>query len=352
MTSSGNGNSVMLPGLHKVRAKGRTYYYAYRGGPALPDPDVDPRAFAEAYARHAKRREETQRTVSTLLAEYRASPEYAALAVESKRVREFRLDRIEKKFGALPLMGLAGAGMRGIIIDWRDSMAATPCAADDHIEVLNIVFNWAVDREKIAKNPAKKIGKLYSTNRSDVIFTPDELASVLAAARPDLRLLIRAAVATGLRCSDLCDLRWRDVDIEDGIIERTTNKSARDPVKTFMAILPAMRSVLTEATAGRIVGPASYVFLREGRPWKPKQASDAFAYVAGKAGIEKHFHDLRGNAATALSAAGVSSTDIDEWMGWKPGKGANMKKRYVARREVALRMAEQMAGLGIGTQPK
>ncbi len=344
MKASPRGSAnTMLPGVHRVKARGRVYYYAWRGGPALPDPGVDPRAFAEAYARHTIGRAAAEKTIYTLILDYRASPEWRRLSDETQRVRNFRLAAIEQKFGKLPLVFIAGAGMRGAIIAWRDAMADRPRAADDHIEALNVLLNWAVDRERIAKNPAKGIARLYSSNRSDVIFTDDELARIAADARPDLRMVVRAAVLTGLRAGDLADLRWRDVDLEDGIIERVTNKSRRDPVRTFMAILPELRGVLAEAAAERVVGPDSRVFLRAGRPWRPKQISDAFDYLVRKLNIDKHFHDLRGNAATALISAGVPPHDVDHWMGWKPGKGAGMKKRYVSRREVARELAEMLA---------
>jgi integrase len=337
----------MFPGVFRTRAKGRWYYYAWRGGPSLPDPEVDPPAFQKAFARATAKGTPAADTIALLISDYRKSPRWLSLSDETRRVRAFRLTAIETKFSTLPLSTFTAenaAKLRGLFIGWQEGMAATPRAADDHIEALNVLLGWGLDRGRVAVNPARGIFRLYSSNRSDVIFTDAEIAAVLKAARPDLRRIVRAALLTGLRAGDLAELRWDDVDLTDGLIERVTNKSRQKPVKTFVVILPAMRAVLAEAAHDRPAAFPHHVFLRGTRPWRSKQISDAFDYIVGKLGVEKHFHDLRGNAATALMAAGMDPADVDEWMGWRPGKGKGMRKRYVDRRTVAKAMADKLAG--------
>lgn len=333
----------MLPGVHRVKSKGRWYYYAWRGGPSLPDPEVDPRAHRERYEKLTAKGSPNNDTISRLLDDYLKSPRWEDLGAETRRVRMFRLNAIRDRFGTLPLAAITlehAPQLRGLFIGWQEGMRKTPRAADDHIEALNVLLGWGEERGRLKANPAKGIRRLYSSNRADVIFTEDEIARILAAARPDLRRIVRAALLTGLRAGDLADLRWSDID--DGVIERRTNKSG-GRTRTFIVILPAMRAVLAEAAHDRPEAHRERVFLRGAQPWSAKQISDAFDYIVRKLGIEKHFHDLRGNAATALMAAGVAPDHVDDWMGWRTGKGQGMRKRYVDRRSVMDALAAKIA---------
>lgn len=338
-----NGFQKMFPGAYRTKAKGRWYYYAWRNGPAIPDPEVDPRAFRDAFIKFTDKGGAD--SVGQLITDYLKSPRWNDLTVETQRVRKYRLDAIRERWATLPLSTLTvenGPKLRGLFTTWQESMAKTPRAADDHIEALNVLLGWGVERGRVAFNPARGIRRLYRSNRSDVIFTDDEIARVLQAARLDLRRIVRAALLTGLRAGDLADLRWKDIDLADGVIERATLKS-RGRAVTFIAVLPAMRAVLAEAADDRPEAHRDRVFLRGAQPWSAKQISDAFDYVVRKLGIEKHFHDLRGNAATALMAAGMDPADVDEWMGWRAGKGKGMRKRYVDRRTVAKALADRLA---------
>ena len=48
-----------LPGIHVVRAKGKTYFYAWRGGPRMETHPSDPVKFALEYAHHHSKKEDT-----------------------------------------------------------------------------------------------------------------------------------------------------------------------------------------------------------------------------------------------------------------------------------------------------
>jgi integrase len=69
--------------------------------------------------------------------------------------------------------------------------------------------------------------KIAATDREDEKFeagrdipTPDEVKRVIAAAadKPRLCALLKVAALTGLRASELCGLRWFDVDLKDNVL--------------------------------------------------------------------------------------------------------------------------------------
>jgi len=84
---------VDLKGIAKVRAKGRTYYYAWRGGPRLRGEPGSPEflvSFHEAIENH--RMPDTGRFRS-LVVLYKASADYAKLAETTRKNWSPWLDR-------------------------------------------------------------------------------------------------------------------------------------------------------------------------------------------------------------------------------------------------------------------
>jgi hypothetical protein len=64
--------------------------------------------------------------------------------------------------------------------------------------------------------------------------------------------------------------------------------------------------------------------------------SDSFGDAARRAGIDKHFHDLRGTAAPRLYLAGFTLREIAEVLAWEAAHEERIIHRYV-RRDALLR---------------
>jgi hypothetical protein len=94
---------VDLKGLHKVTAKGRTYWYAWRGGPRLlAQPGTD--AFvAELQAARDSRTAGDPGKIGGLCARYRASDEWKTLADSTRKNWAPWIDRVQEHFGPLSI---------------------------------------------------------------------------------------------------------------------------------------------------------------------------------------------------------------------------------------------------------
>src|SRR4051812_16218627 len=92
---------VKLKGITKVTAKGRTYYYAWRGGPRLRG-EPGSAEFMASYneAVESRRTSEPGRFKSLVIA-YRASADYKNLAESTRKNWTPWLDRIADYFGDL-----------------------------------------------------------------------------------------------------------------------------------------------------------------------------------------------------------------------------------------------------------
>ena len=71
---------------------------------------------------------------------------------------------------ALPIDALSDRRIRQDFFDWRDQFASTPRTADYAWSILRRVLSWAYDRGKVSVNHAIKPGRLYDSDRSDLIW--------------------------------------------------------------------------------------------------------------------------------------------------------------------------------------
>jgi hypothetical protein len=164
---------VELKGIVKVTAKGRTYYYAWRGGPRLRGEPGSPEFLASYNEAIESRRTPEPGRFKSLVVLYRASADYSKLADSTRKNWSPWLDRIADYFGDLRIAQFdRPEKIRKVIRRWRNQWADKPRTADYGMQVLSRVLSHAVDPlGKIASNPCEGIKQLYSGNRSEIIWT-------------------------------------------------------------------------------------------------------------------------------------------------------------------------------------
>jgi len=171
----------------------------------------------------------------------------------------------------------------------------------------------------------------------------EELRSILAAAAvddPRLAVFIRVVAASGARRSEICALRWSDVDlakhrmtIDESIVQRDGVRMVRGPknrssirnlaidddTAEALSGLHARCLNLAAATGMKLV-PDAFVFSTEpdgSRPASPSAMSHSFARIRDKAGVSKeiHLHSLRHFQSTVLDSV-ISEAQKQARMGW------------------------------------
>lgn len=326
--------------IHKVKARGRTYYYAWRGGPRL-EGEPGSAEFQASYARAIEeRRIPDQSRFRALVTLYKASPDYQKLAASTKRNWSGWLDRIADHFGDLSVAQFdRPEKIRPIIRKWRSSFAATPRTADYGMQVLSRVLSYAVDPlGRITANPCEGIKQIYEADRSAIIWSPEEIAAVKAVASPEVAHAIELGIHTGLRAGDLFRLSWSHVGENAIVITTGKSRHKREAViplyqdlRTLLASIPKRStSILTNS---------------RGRPWTVNGFSSSFADAKRDAdlkGRDLHFHDFRGNAATTLYIAGLSERVIAEIMGWEEESVSKIIRRYVGRNAAIQSIIQQI----------
>ena len=326
---------INLKGVYTVQAKGRTYYYAWRGkgAPRLGGEPGSPEFVADLKAAHDSRKGGDKTKVSGLCAMFRASDAWRGIgpkpiSEKTKASWTTWLDRIQTQFGELRVEQFDRPQMRPLIIKWRDRYASTPRAADMGIQVLSRLLSFGQAEGKLLNNICKGIEGIYDADRSELIWTASDLDNLAQHASAPLFQTAKLAALTGLRQGDLLRLSWSHVKAHS--IEIATGKSGRRKT-TLIPLYGELRDYL-----GGLEKKATTVLVNtEGRPWGSGFGA-SWGRAVKAAGLDLHFHDLRGTAATRFFLGGMSIREIAQIMTWSEGQVEGLIDRYVKKDELLM----------------
>lgn len=328
--------TIEMRGVAKVKAKGRTYYYAWRGGPSLRGDPGSPEFIASYNEAIDTRRIPDASRFRALVILYKASRDYSKLAETTRREWGRWLDHIAHHFGDLRIAQFDRLEkIRPVIRKWRSQWAGKPRTADYGMQVLSRVLSHGVELGKLAGNPCEGIKQLYDGDRSEIIWTDVDMGALKRGkvGKPekpcptDVIHAVDLAAHTGLRLSDLLRLSWSHVG-EDAIVFSTGKSRGRR--EAIIPLYDDLRAVLE-----RIPKRSPIILTNQRRrPWKNNGFGTAFnraKIAAGIADRDLHFHDLRGTAATKFYIAGLSTRVIAEILAWSEDQVERIIRRYVAR---------------------
>lgn len=322
----------MLPikAVHVVRSKGKTYVYAWRGGPRMTS-DVGTPEFVQELAELTTNRSSVDRTkIHGLIVMYEASREWAALSDKTRASWTLWLRRIQEQFGQTSIAAFDRPLIRVAIRKWRDNYRATPRAADMGLQVLSRLLSFAMEEGKLQANAVTGVSRIYSSDRSMIIWTDDDFEALQGVASPAVYRAVRLAALTGLRKSDLLRLSWSHVKANS--IEIATGKS-RQRKTTLIPLYGELRRYL--ATMPRRNGVTTVLMTTRNLPWKSGFGSSLQDDLK-KAGIDKHLHDTRGTAATRMYVGGLTIREIAEMFTWSEDYVERLINTYVKKDELLL----------------
>ena len=164
---------------------------------------------------------------------------------------------------------------------WLDGLKGSPRTAKNFRGTVGTLFSFAEARGFLVKgqNPVKNTERISAGNGKAIeIFTPEEIARLLAAAGKDFRPCLAIGAFAGLRSAEIERLEWSDVDLAGGHITVTAAKA-----KTA-----SRRLVPIAANLAAWLAPYAR---RQGKIWRGKhdefyEAEGATAAATGKDGKE------------------------------------------------------------------
>jgi integrase len=222
-----------------------------------------------------------------------------------------------------------------------DKMVARGLAARTVVQgyrVLSSALTQAVRWQMIATNPATAVRPPRIERADLTIPDPEQVRKIVKAAEGSwIHLPILLGAATGMRRGEVFALRWRDVDLEAGVLRVTGSlqrvggelrivepKSARGRRTVALpgTVVEVLRALRREQAERRLLlgegwtGLDLVVEQGDGRPRDPDTITHRFAELAIAAKVPGvRFHDLRHAYATSLLRGGVHPKVVSEALG-------------------------------------
>jgi len=208
----------------------------------------------------------------------------------------------------------------------------SPSTINRELACLKTMFNKAIEWKKVKENPVREV-KLFKENNERIRYLKeDEIKKLLNNLSGSLRIIVIIALNTGMRLSEILNLRWEDIDFSTKLIYIRESKSgeSREIPMTDIVYNTLWDLKFTSQLKGRV---SPFVFKGIKKYW----VSHRFHYIVKKLGIKDfRFHDLRHTFASYLAMMGVNLKTIQELLGHKTFKMtlryAHLSKDY--KREV------------------
>ncbi len=264
-----------------------------------------------------------KKTLSEAVAKFKKQKE--SMSAHWKNYK-FHFKYLENNYGKVKIENFTPAKIAEIRDRLKDE-GRSNATVNRYLSTLSSLFNTIVKEWMwLNANPCRNIKKLREDNARERFLTKDEISKLLAVAKQETKLpmypILLIAVRTGMRRGEILNLKWTDIDYDNGliIIQRTKNGDKRSvpltlEIKEALEVYGKVRRLDTQL-----------VFPSPTKPSVPPEIKNEFANIIAKAEItDFRFHDLRHTAASYMAMSGASLLDIASILGHRT---MHMVKRY------------------------
>jgi hypothetical protein len=313
---------VRLEGINTVRKRlaggSVKIYYYHRATRLRLDGEPGSAEFIASYG-DAEKKMRDRRTggdLNTLIRSYTLSIEFQQRLAPSTQ-SEYRrlLTAAESEFGDMPIAVLDDPRVRKDFLDWREITARTSGEreADNRLSAISAMLTWARDRGQLAANHLRGFRRLYHSDRSEIIWLPEHIASFMGVAPIEMQRALIIGLHTGQREGDILRLPWTSYDGE--WIKLRQGKARRGGSPGPLVEIPCT-TALRRMLDGMERVSALILTTKTGRSFKKRYFARRWDEAMKAAGLQRvqlpgmdapvelHFNDLRGTSVTLLSEAG------------------------------------------------
>jgi integrase len=291
-------------------------------------------------------------SVDALIAAYKASRFWLALAPKTQRVYAWCLETISAWAGDAPASAITPALVekfyQRLQVSGEGERKETPAKAAAVIRVLRLLLEAGRRLEVrpgvpyVTTNAARRPGLMVKRQRQPRLWSAEDIAAMVEAAdRLGWRSVGTAILLNswiGQRLGDVLALpRW---DVSSGALVFKQSKTGR-AVSLPVHLVPALVERLTaEAQRPGAVQSPTHALVHDhtGKPWRPDTFSHVFAEVRAEAAkvrpscADLWFMELRHTAVTRLHEAGVDALGIASITGHsEAGVSAILGRHYLVR---------------------
>jgi len=263
-------------------------------------------------------------SLAWLVARYKETSAWSELAQATRRQRDNIFQRVIAVSGQLPYTSITKAH----ILTTRDAKKATPSAANNFLQAMKGLFDWALERDYVAINPVVGVKAVRRPkNEGFRQWTEEEIAQfeVHWPVGTRERLALAVMLYTGLRRGDAARLGKQH--FTNGRIKIVTEKTK---TQVSIPVAPQLASIVENSPTGELFLVANTI---TGRGMTKESFATWFKRAAKAAGVPGNCHGLRKAAAVRLAEAGATIPELNAVFGWS---GTAMASLYIekANREI------------------
>lgn len=194
----------------------------------------------------------------------------------------------------------------------------SPKSLQRRLSAIRSAFQWLLRHGRIEANPAAGIRAPKAPRKLPQVLDPDEAAR-LVEVPTDVplglrdRALLELFYSSGLRLSELCGLRWADLDLDDGAV-RVLGKGGKQRI---VPVGSHARRALAQWKADTPSGPDAPVFPGRKGPITPRAVQLRLRQLAQRQGLFKrvHPHLLRHSFASHVLESSGDLRGVQELLG-------------------------------------
>lgn len=195
----------------------------------------------------------------------------------------------------------------------------SPKSLQRRLSACRSFYGWLVKQGRIDASPAAAIRSPKAPRKLPQVLDPDE-AKALVEVPTDAplglrdRALLELFYSSGLRLSELCTLRWRDVDLADALV----NVLGKGSKQRSVPIGSHARTALAQWRASTGANNDAPVFPgRGGAPITPRAVQLRLRHLAQQQGLFKrvHPHLLRHSFASHILESSGDLRGVQELLG-------------------------------------
>ena len=179
---------------------------------------------------------------------------------------------------------------------------------------ISAFFQWLTQEELIPKNPCANIKPIRYTDKVRLPLSPVEIDSLRMACRtPKERAIIELLLSSGIRVSELTNIKVEDINFESLSIHITKGKGAKERTVYIndLARLHIQTYLISRGPAG------AYLFYNKKRqPLNAGGVRHILNSLADRAGVTNvHPHRFRRTFASGLASRGMEVQEIRKLLG-------------------------------------
>jgi integrase len=253
----------------------------------------------------------TPGSMGALIVAFRGSDEGQRGKPATVRNRNYYLSMIEAEHGEKSVKTLR----KNHVAEMKDAMRSTPGKANNWLNTMKALLEFAVDRDWITENPARKVKPL---DLGEHEFWPEPVVkAALAAGSPMLRLAIITGICSGARISDAVKMQHGWIVANPGhpgdwLMELRATKNESD---VSIPMHPVWLAEIDTVPRRSI----TVLYNRFDRPFTTKALQELLRKHMKALGLAGYtYHGLRKNAACYLIEQGLTAEAVGSILAMTP----------------------------------